>query len=185
MDAAVRAAVESALGYTFGDECLLSRALTHASLTDERCDSNERMEFLGDAVLGLIVCESVYARYPKMLEGEMTKIKSLVVSRQSCADLAKELGLDKCLSMGKGMTAVGTSEIPLSLSAAVLESVRQARFPASQVARILPAAGAGRQVAPLTPPSLTPAGGSPPPHAASVPRSSGIDSLLMNGLKAW
>jgi ribonuclease-3 len=128
MDEAIRAAVESALGYTFHDEALLARALTHASLTDERCDSNERMEFLGDAVLGLIVCESVYTRYPRMLEGEMTKIKSLVVSRQSCADLAKELGLDKCLSMGKGMTAVGTSEIPLSLSAAVLESVVAAMY---------------------------------------------------------
>lgn len=128
MDVAVRASVEAALEYVFKDGDLLARALTHASLTEERCESNERMEFLGDAVLGLIVCESVYSRYPKMLEGEMTKIKSLVVSRQTCADLAKELGLDKCLSMGKGMLSVGATEIPLSLSAAVLESVVAAMY---------------------------------------------------------
>ena len=128
MDATVRASVEASLGYTFVDEALLERALTHASLTDERSDSNERMEFLGDAVLGLIVCESVYERYPKMLEGDMTKIKSLVVSRQVCADLAKSLGLDKALSMGKGMTSPGVLEIPMSLAAASVESVVAAMY---------------------------------------------------------
>jgi ribonuclease-3 len=110
------------------DEALLERALTHASLTEERSESNERMEFLGDAVLGLIVCESVYERYPKMLEGDMTKIKSLVVSRQVCADLAKSLGLDKALSMGKGMTSPGVTEIPMSLAAASVESVVAAMY---------------------------------------------------------
>lgn len=131
MDPSVRASVQAALGYTFNDEALLERALTHASLTADRSDSNERMEFLGDAVLGLIVCESVYQSYPKMLEGEMTKIKSLAVSRQTCADLAKELGLDRALSMGKGMQTAGASgaaEIPMSLAAASLESIVAAMY---------------------------------------------------------
>lgn len=128
MEDAARSSVEAALGYTFSDVALLRRSLTHASLTEERSDSNERMEFLGDAVLGLIVCESIYERYPKMLEGDMTKIKSLVVSRQTCADLAKSLGLDKALSMGKGMTAPGMTEIPMSLAAASVESVVAAMY---------------------------------------------------------
>ncbi|QOI99077.1 MAG: ribonuclease III [Phycisphaeraceae bacterium] len=121
MDERLRDHVESALGHRFRDPALLERALTHASLAAERAESNERMEFLGDAVLGLVVCESVYTRYPRLLEGEMTKIKSLVVSRHCCARVAKDLGLDAALATGKGMQAAG--EVPMSLAAAAIESV--------------------------------------------------------------
>lgn len=117
----VRRAVEGATGHTFKDEALLRRALVHASVAEQRLDSNERMEFLGDSVLGLVVAERIYQRYPGLLEGEMTKIKSTVVSRQSCADIARAMELDRWLVLGKGMQR--DNGMPQSLSAAVLESV--------------------------------------------------------------
>jgi ribonuclease-3 len=130
MDEQVRVAAESALGYAFKDPALLERALTHASNVDERLRSNERMEFLGDAVLGLIVCERVFSRFPDLLEGEMTKIKSMAVSRATCATIARELGLHQLLSLGKGMIlgAGPGGELPQSLAAAALESVIAAMY---------------------------------------------------------
>lgn len=114
-------AIQGRLGHRFGDVAVLSRAFTHASMTDSRKDSNERLEFLGDAVLGLICCELIYTLYPEFLEGEMTKIKSTVVSRQTCAAIARELELDRFLSLGKGMQ--GHRVLPQSLAAATLEAV--------------------------------------------------------------
>ena len=76
------------IGYRFRNLELLEAAMTHASSADLRKDSNERMEFLGDAVLALVVCHSLYDTLPEALEGEMTKIKSAVVSRRTCADVA-------------------------------------------------------------------------------------------------
>lgn len=112
---------QQALGYRFADAALLSVALTHASLTDSRLNSNERMEFLGDAVLGLICCEQVYTLYPELLEGEMTKIKSLVVSRANCAIMSRSLGLDGLIMLGKGMQQ--HRELPQSLAAGIMEAV--------------------------------------------------------------
>ena len=66
---------EQAIGYTFKDRDLLQQALTHASLADHRLQSNERLEFFGDAVLGMIVCEELYCRFSESLEGDLTKIK--------------------------------------------------------------------------------------------------------------
>jgi len=112
---------QRAIGHEFRDMSLLIEALTHASIADDRKASNERMEFLGDAILGSIVCERIFARYPTLLEGEMTKIKSAVVSRRACAELASEMGLDELLHLGKGMRS--RSELPSSLAAAVYEAV--------------------------------------------------------------
>lgn len=112
---------QRALGYTFKDPALLTRALTHASIAEQRALSNERMEFLGDSVLGLVVSERVYQRFPDLLEGEMTKIKSSAVSRQTCALIARTLGLDEMLVTGKGMQ--GSAAMPQSLAAAALEAV--------------------------------------------------------------
>lgn len=109
------------LGHQFRDPGLLARAMTHASVAEQRLHSNERMEFLGDSVLGLIVSERIYHRYPTLLEGEMTKIKSSAVSRQTCAVIARSLGLDTLLQTGKGMQS--SEAMPPSLAAAVLESV--------------------------------------------------------------
>ncbi|HEY3245437.1 MAG TPA: ribonuclease III [Phycisphaerae bacterium] len=107
--------------YQFKDPSLLSIALTHASVADRRVDSNERLEFLGDSVLGLIVCEELFRRFPNYLEGELTKIKSVVVSRKICAEIADRAGLGELLFLGKGMTE--RTRMPLSLRAAVVESI--------------------------------------------------------------
>lgn len=112
---------QAVLGYQFKDSELLTAALTHASVADHRLMSNERLEFLGDAVLGAIVCEELYHRFPQALEGELTKIKSMVVSRRTCAIISKKLGLQELLFLGKGMA--GRRRLPPSLAAAVLESV--------------------------------------------------------------
>jgi len=109
------------LGHTFKDPELLREAFTHASSASERARSNERLEFLGDAVLGMVVCERLFRDYPKLLEGDMTKIKSVAVSRRTCAKIASEIGLDEFLKLGSGMPA--NADMPSSLSAAVLESV--------------------------------------------------------------
>ncbi len=109
------------LGYTFKDESLLRVALTHASSAGHRLESNERMEFLGDAILGYVVCEYLFANFPDLLEGEMTKIKSAVVSRRVCARISQQISLANMLNLGKGMS--GRSALPSSISAAVLEAV--------------------------------------------------------------
>ena len=74
---------EARIEYVFRDKGLLRAALTHASGAEHRLASNERLEFLGDAVLGFVVCETLYHRYPEYLEGDLTKIKSDVVSRKT------------------------------------------------------------------------------------------------------
>lgn len=117
----LRAAAEKVLQYTFQSEALLKEALTHASIADNRLHSNERMEFLGDAVLDLIICNDIYKRFPTYAEGELTKIKSAVVSRKTCADVAREISLDKLLIIGKGISS--RAAMPPSLAAAVYESI--------------------------------------------------------------
>jgi ribonuclease III len=113
--------VESILGHRFVDRSLLELAFVHASVAPHRLESNERLEFLGDSVLGMVACQRIYDRYPELLEGDMTKIKSAAVSRRTCARLAKGLGLHDLLVVGKGMK--GPQALPQSLSAAVLEAV--------------------------------------------------------------
>ncbi|MHC4416105.1 MAG: ribonuclease III [Planctomycetota bacterium] len=112
---------ERLLGHRFSDQALLVQALTHASLADSRLESNERLEFLGDAVLGTVVCVYLYERYRDRLEGELTKIKSSVVSRSTCADIAEDLGLDDLLRLGKGMS--DRRVLPRSVRAAVYEAL--------------------------------------------------------------
>ncbi len=112
---------ETILGHTFKDPLLLKEALTHASIANTRLTSNERMEFLGDAVLDLIICEALYHRFPEYQEGEMTKVKSAVVSRRTCAEISNETALTSLLITGKG---VGSGQsLPTSLAAAVYESI--------------------------------------------------------------
>ncbi len=77
-------AAESITGYVFTNKDYLEQALSHASAVDARHESNERLEFLGDAVLGFVVCQAVFERYPEFEEGDMTKIKSSVVSSKTC-----------------------------------------------------------------------------------------------------
>jgi len=109
------------LGYRFKDLRYLTDALRHASGVSHRLASNERMEFLGDAILGVVVCEQLYRLYPDYLEGELTKVKSVVVSRDTCARISERIGLHEFLVLGKGMAA--DPEIPRSVIAAALESL--------------------------------------------------------------
>ncbi len=109
------------MGYHFQTIDYLKAALRHASSATHRRDSNERMEFLGDAVLGLVVCHALYEQLPDALEGDMTKIKSAVVSRRTCARVAAELHLTDGLVVGQGMD--NGERLPTSLAAGTLEAV--------------------------------------------------------------
>ena len=115
-----------ALDYTFQNTGLLEVALRHASVADNRRESNERMEFMGDSILSFVVCEYIYQNYPNLLEGELTKIKSAVVSRRVCAQISQELGLASMLNLGKGMA--GKDNLPGSVSAAVFEAIIAAMY---------------------------------------------------------
>ncbi len=121
MESVNQNALSEAIGYRFRDPEIVRQAMSHASGTEHRLHSNERLEFLGDAILGMVVCEYIYRSFPGILEGEMTKIKSMVVSRQVCAEVAEELGLKSHLSLGKGMSA--RSEVPSSVGAAAFEAI--------------------------------------------------------------
>ncbi|HBH53393.1 MAG TPA: ribonuclease III [Planctomycetaceae bacterium] len=112
---------EQALGYRFRQRELLQTCLTHASSANHRLASNERLEFLGDSILGLIVCELLFQKFPGETEGELTRIKSIVVSRSTCSKISEALGLPGCMLLGKGLSLNET--IPPSVSAAVFESL--------------------------------------------------------------
>jgi ribonuclease-3 len=116
---------QARIGHDFKDPTILRAALTHASGADHRLESNERLEFLGDAILGAVVCEILYRDYPESQEGELTRIKSHVVSRRMCGKLTRALGLDEFLILGKGM---GGHVTPNSVLADVFESLVGAIF---------------------------------------------------------
>jgi len=109
---------EHRIGYCFRDKSLLQRGLTHSSCAVTRLDCNERMEFLGDAVLGMVICEYLYQNFPDQREGQLTQQKSHLVSRAVCAQVASRLELEQLIFVGKGLQA-----IPESLKAAVVESL--------------------------------------------------------------
>ena len=112
---------QDVLNYTFRNPTYLREALTHASGANHRLASNERLEFLGDAILGAIVCELLFRKFPEYLEGDLTRIKSVVVSRRTCAKISQELGFDEFLVLGKGMGS--QDETPSSVMADVFESL--------------------------------------------------------------
>jgi ribonuclease III len=109
------------LGYRFRNAAVLEEALTHASSAGHRLKSNERLEFLGDSILGYVISEHLFQTFPMFLEGELTKIKSAVVSRQVCAKVSQKLKLSAMLNLGKGMSS--RPSLPSSVAAAVLESI--------------------------------------------------------------
>ena len=118
---AVLTRCEELLDHTFSDRSLLEKALTHASVASHYLESNERLEFLGDAVLGLVVGAELFRRYPAYTEGDLTRIKSVVVSRQACARVASGLGVEELLFLSKGVESDGV--LPSSLAACALESL--------------------------------------------------------------
>jgi ribonuclease-3 len=97
------AELEAALGHCFRDRALLTHALTHSSRKPELRCSNERLEFLGDSVLGAAVSDYLYRHFPEYDEGGLTRVKSVVVSRVVLARAAREMDLGKYLLVGKGV----------------------------------------------------------------------------------
>jgi len=100
------------LGVPDLDPELLRHALTHRSYAYENGDipNNERLEFLGDAILGFVVTETIFARYPEFPEGELAKLRSSVVSARALADVARSLGLGDHLLLGRGEENTGGRE---------------------------------------------------------------------------
>ena len=88
-----------AIGYTFNNEALLEQALTHRSAAKQH---NERLEFLGDAVLGMIVGETLFRRFPSVPEGKLTRMRSTLVKGETLAELAKETSVGELLNLGPG-----------------------------------------------------------------------------------
>lgn len=103
--------LEQTIGYTFSQPDLLRQALTHSSYTNEhrkpRTCCNERLEFLGDAVLELSSSECLYERYPEQPEGELTKLRASIVCEPTLAQCARAIELGGYLYLGKGEDATG------------------------------------------------------------------------------
>jgi ribonuclease-3 len=100
--------IEKKLNYRFKDQSLLKTALTHSSYANETSvESNERMEFLGDAVLGFIVARVLYDLFPDASEGKLSKMRSAIVSRMNFAHFARELKIDKQILLGRGEENTG------------------------------------------------------------------------------
>ena len=104
------AALAERLGHTFADLSLLQHALAHRSWCGEQeggAPSNERLEFLGDAVLGLIVAGHTYERFPDFAEGKLAKVRSAVVNARVLAEVAGRLGVGEVLLLGRGEEGSG------------------------------------------------------------------------------
>ena len=91
--------LEKLLGHCFDDQHLLQQALTHRSVGSR---NNERLEFLGDAILGSVIAAELYRRYPQAKEGELSRLRANLVRRESLAEIAQSLGLGQYLKLGGG-----------------------------------------------------------------------------------
>lgn len=118
--------VENLLGYTFKDKKLLLQALCHKSYTNEKgmppFESNERLEFLGDSVVELSVTHMLFEDFPESQEGELTKVRSLLVRGKALAHAAERLGLGEYILLGKGEDSTGGRRKP-SILADTFEAV--------------------------------------------------------------
>ena len=117
------AVLQETLGITFNDPSLLEQALVHSSYSHENPDlspvSNERLEFLGDAVLGLIAAEKLYGESSQLSEGEMTKLRAALVRRDALARVARASKLGEYLYLGKGEKASGGQKKSANLAGAL------------------------------------------------------------------
>jgi len=125
------AVLQEILGVSFKDLSRLEQALVHSSYINENPDfaptSNERLEFLGDAILGSVVAEKLYQDLPSFTEGEMTKLRAALVRRDALARAARAISLGDYLYLGKGEEASGGRRKPVNLAGA-LEAVIAAIF---------------------------------------------------------
>ena len=115
--------LEAKIGYTFRDRTLLENALTHSSYANEHRDkglsSNERLEFLGDSILGLVVADHLYRTRKDLPEGDLTRIRAALVCEASLVEVAKVLDLGGYLRLGKGEAGGGGRNRPSILADAV------------------------------------------------------------------
>ena len=121
--------LETALNYRFSDRRLLRQSLQHRSYvgeTDDR-ESNERMEFLGDAILQLVVTDYIYDRYPYLSEGDMARIRARAVSGGALYEVAREMGLGKYLLLGRGEDLEGGRD-KVSILADAMEALLAAVY---------------------------------------------------------
>lgn len=117
--------LQEKINYNFKDISLLEHALTHSSYANEHSDeflSNERLEFLGDAVLGIVTGEYLYTNFPKLPEGELSKLRASLVCEQSLFTFANTIDLGKFLILGKGEANSGGNQRP-SILADAFEAV--------------------------------------------------------------
>ena len=122
--------LEEKLGYSFHDLSLLENALTHSSRANEsrgKLLSNERLEFLGDSILGMVVADHLYRNHSDMPEGELTRTRAALVCEESLVEVARELELGKYLHLGKGESTGGGRERP-SIQADAVEAVLAAIY---------------------------------------------------------
>ena len=122
--------LEKKLGYTFKNKSLLLNALTHSSYANEARNgitSNERLEFLGDSVLSIIVSEFLYTKFPDIPEGELTKLRASLVCEKSLCSFSRELELGRFLRLGKGEDKGGGRE-RVSILADAFEAVLAAMY---------------------------------------------------------
>ncbi len=113
--------LEKRIGHSFRDKTLLQTALTHSSFANESDGAvcNERLEFLGDSVLGVTVADALYRRYPNMPEGRMTRLRAELVCEQSLFHVAQKLDLKRHIRLSRGMEHSGGRERPSVLADAV------------------------------------------------------------------
>lgn len=122
--------LEEKLGYTFQNRQLLENALTHSSCANEsggRLRSNERLEFLGDSILGMVVADHLYRNHPDLPEGELTRTRATLVCEDSLVEVAEALNLGQYLLLGKGEEAGGGRQRP-SIRADAVEAVLAAVY---------------------------------------------------------
>ena len=119
-----RVRFETLLGWTFVDQGVIEQALSHRSWCAEHpaAGSNERLEFLGDAVLGIVVTDHIFRTYPMHQEGELAKVRASVVNAEVLADVAAGIALGPCLHLGKGEDSSGGRE-KASILADAMEAV--------------------------------------------------------------
>lgn len=119
----IMAEIERKIGYTFHDRGFLRQALTHSSYANEnrikRFGNNERLEFLGDAVLELVTSDFLYEKYPEKAEGDLTKLRASIVCEQTLSLSTREIELGKYLFLGKGEDLTGGRERKSILSDAL------------------------------------------------------------------
>ena len=122
--------LEEKLGYQFQNRELLENALTHSSCANEsrgKLQSNERLEFLGDSILGMVVADHLYRGHPDLPEGELTRVRAALVCEESLVEVAQALDLGSYLLLGKGEEAGGGRTRP-SIQADAVEAVLAAVY---------------------------------------------------------